>query len=304
MNLDLDRLLEIAELFLGIDNTTDTTEDYQEEAVEESRKEKEDEEFKKVSARFGHSDAYLVKTLLEAINTVSDEPRVNVTPDGLFLREMDPAHVSLIDVRMKHLDFFEYYEVEKEGEVVLPLERLLKVFLQGSMKGYRMDAEIKDGMLSMEVSKYNTPSKKFSIELLSPQNKVRLPELKLSFDAYVTMSVKSLYDAITQLRQHATEIMLTTIPGKFMIASKTDVDQASVSFDYNSFYSLDIRGDKEEVKAIYSIDYLYKFLRPITKLRNTTIAIEYSHNKPLRLTITTLENPYLEIYYYLAPKVT
>jgi len=80
MNLDLDRLLEIAELFLGIDNTTDTTEDYQEEAVEESRKEKEDEEFKKVSARFGHSDAYLVKTLLEAINTVSDEPRVNVTP--------------------------------------------------------------------------------------------------------------------------------------------------------------------------------------------------------------------------------
>jgi proliferating cell nuclear antigen len=298
--MDLDRLLEIAELFLGIDNTTDTSTEDQEEVVEEPTRE--DEEFKKVSARFGHSDAYLLKTILEAINTVSDEPRVNVTPDGLFLREMDPAHVSLIDVKMKHPDFFEYYEVEKEGEVVMPLERLLKVFLQGSMKGYRMDAQIKDGMLSMEVSKYNTPSKKFSIELLSPQNKVRLPELKLSFDAYVTMSVKSLYDSIIQLRQHATEIMLTTIPGKFTLTSKTDVDQASVSFDCNSFYSLDIR-DKEEVKAIYSIDYLYKFLRPITKLKNTTVAIEYSYNKPLRLTITTLENPYLEIYYYLAPKV-
>ncbi|MFO1533172.1 MAG: DNA polymerase sliding clamp, partial [Thermoplasmatota archaeon] len=40
----------------------------------------------------------VLKTILDAVSTLVDEAKIQVTPDGVNLKAVDPAHVAMVDL--------------------------------------------------------------------------------------------------------------------------------------------------------------------------------------------------------------
>ncbi|MCA1820004.1 MAG: DNA polymerase sliding clamp, partial [Halobacteriales archaeon] len=47
-------------------------------------------------------------TILNAVSTLVDEAKIHVTPEGLNLKAVDPAHVAMVDLSIGKKAFVEY----------------------------------------------------------------------------------------------------------------------------------------------------------------------------------------------------
>src|SRR5687767_9271616 len=52
--------------------------------------------------------AEVLKKVLDATNPLVDEAKFKITPDGISLKAVDPAHVAMIDLQLRKAAFLEY----------------------------------------------------------------------------------------------------------------------------------------------------------------------------------------------------
>src|ERR1041384_4674923 len=58
--------------------------------------------------------AEVLKTILDAVSTLVDEAKIQVTAEGISLKAVDPAHVAMVDLSIGKKAFQEYKATELE----------------------------------------------------------------------------------------------------------------------------------------------------------------------------------------------
>ena len=99
----------------------------------------------------GKIRADFIKTLTEAIYILVDESKFKLTSDGVYGRTVDPAHVGMIDFKLKK-EAFDEYECKEEAEIGVDLEKLksaLKVATKDELVGLSYDKE--EGRLAISI---------------------------------------------------------------------------------------------------------------------------------------------------------
>ena len=64
-----------------------------------------------------------LRSVVDATSILVDEMKLNFTPDQAYARAVDPAHVGMIDFKLK-AEAFEDYKVENDVVVAVDLDKL------------------------------------------------------------------------------------------------------------------------------------------------------------------------------------
>lgn len=87
--------------------------------------------------------AETLKGLVNVISTLIDEVKFTVSPDGMSLKAVDPAHVAMIELKMD-AGAFESYEAD-DAEIGLDLDKVkevLKLSAAGEVISMELDLSL------------------------------------------------------------------------------------------------------------------------------------------------------------------
>ena len=74
----------------------------------------------------------VLKSVFESINGLLDDVRLNFTPEGVYVVDMDNANISLISIELKS-DLFDEYECDRTSIIIgIHTETIMKVFKSAS----------------------------------------------------------------------------------------------------------------------------------------------------------------------------
>jgi proliferating cell nuclear antigen len=240
-------------------------------------------------AYFEYPSAKTFVTLLEVIGEVADEILMDIGPEAVQVKALDPARLSLIEVRIPSSAFTQY-SVRPEGlRIGLNLSSLLKI-LPKPKKGEVLKFSADESFYSLLIE--GTAPKLFrfrSIEVSAEE----IPELSLEFKVRARVLSKAFKQALTDLKGSGT--IEIEVPATDYILLKGGGSTVKMSRVSGSIIDIEF---EENVRSAYEESYLAKVL-PLSTLTDS-LTLELSSSSPLRMTFDIPGD--IVVRYTLAPQ--
>ncbi len=245
-------------------------------------------------AVFRVSDAREWRYIIEAIATIVEEAAFVLKPEGLTLKALDEAKVSMVHLEIPSVAFEDY---NVEGEVVVGVNfKEMKKVLKHAKKGDSVEYSISGNVLKITLK--NKALRSFEMPLIEPTVE-RIPELKLEFDTRVKLLSDALDEAVRSAEVVADAVLFeSTEDRRFRIYASGEKGEFESVFDEESGSLLEIEV-KQPSKASYSLDYIGDIVKKASKVSDEA-EISFSTGKPCKITFTIPFGGTLT--YYVAPR--
>jgi proliferating cell nuclear antigen PCNA len=259
----------------------------------------------------------LFKRIIKTLGKLEGEGEITfkVTKDGLFYRQMDRSHVSLIDLYLSSEDF-ESFQCMREGKFTIRSEDLLsrldragrEDLLELSSSSSSSSIENSDSLNIILKGRRTTKSFSLNLTMDSPKSDTPLP--KLSFESSFQIQAKDLIEVLKDIETTNNHFTLKATNGRQQVVFFAKGDLGTVKdelthLEINTSVEEQHQGQQiteKETIATYSIQYLSDFLNT---LKPESIKVEFSTNMPLRLTVQPLKEGSSKsiLQFYLAPRI-
>ncbi|MCD6512173.1 MAG: proliferating cell nuclear antigen (pcna) [Thermoplasmata archaeon] len=234
-----------------------------------------------------------MKAVIDATSILVDEAKFKFDSDGLYGRMVDPAHVGMIDFRVRK-EAFDEYECEKETEIGIDLEKLrgiLKIASAGDIIGLKYDK--KEGRLEVEVGNLK---RKMGLLDTSEMPDTKIPSLELP--AEIVVSTAEVHQAIRAAEAISDHVTLMADKESFKIKAEGDTDVVELILSKEQLYS--IKCD-EPVKSMFPLDYLSDMVK-LAKSNSEELTINLGNDYPLKMAFG-FAGDYIKMMYLLAPRI-
>jgi proliferating cell nuclear antigen PCNA len=259
----------------------------------------------------------LFKRIIKTLGKLEGEGEITfkVTKDGLFYRQMDRSHVSLIDLYLSSEDF-ESFQCMREGKFTIRSEDLLSRL---DRAGRGDSLELSSSSSSIENSdslniilKGRRTTKSFSLNLTMDSPKSDTPLPKLSFESSFQIQAKDLIEVLKDIETTNNHFTLKATNGRQQVVFFAKGDLGTVKdelthLEINTSVETEEQHQGQQITeketiATYSIQYLSEFLNT---LKPESIKVEFSTKMPLRLTVQPLKEGSSKsiLQFYLAPRI-
>ena len=221
-----------------------------------------------------------LKGLVNMISTLIDEVKFTVSPEGLSLKAVDPAHVAMVEL-MVESGAFESYEAD-ETELGIDLDKVkdvLKLASSGDIISMEQDAD--HGRL---IFKIGNITRRMSLVDTSSMNDVKVPQLKLSSTVKASESIS---DHISLIAEGET----------FELLCEGDTDSANLTLDSSSLESINA---PSRVSSMFPLDYFSNFIKAIPS--DVVVEIELDTDYPVIINFD-LAGDNGKVKYLLAPRI-
>lgn len=239
-------------------------------------------------------EATQFKSIVEALYKLVDECLVRFDSEGMKLRALDPAHVSLISVYIPSTAF-EEYDVDGEARFGFITSNLLKLLKRAS-KGSRLVLNVGEDKVDLEFR--GVVKKTYTFTNLDVAE-VDIPESRLQFNVEAIVlsdpirnavrDAEVLGDTLEFKAENEEELVLRSGEGESSF-------EARISRESGALISLRV---DEPSKSKYSIEHL-KSVLALTRVADT-VEVNFSTNMPLNLKFPLPGEGRVE--FLLAPKI-
>ena len=241
----------------------------------------------------GKVKADFMKTIVDATAILVDEAKFKFDSDGMYGRMVDPAHVGMIDFKMKK-EAFDEYECKEEAEIGVDLEKLKSILrLAASEDIVDLVYEKDEGRLKVKIGNL---TRKIGLLDTSEMPDTKIPSLELP--AEIVISTGELYQAIRAAEAVADHVVLMADNESFQIVAQGDTDSVEMRLEKEQLYSLKCN---EQVKSMFPLDYLSDMVK-VAKGKSEEVTINLGTNYPVKLTFE-VAGGYIKIMYLLAPRI-
>ena len=222
--------------------------------------------------RFEYPSAKTFLTLLEVVGEVADEVLLDLGPEAVQVRALDPARLSLIEIRVPSTAFTQYDVGPRGLRVGLNLSALLKI-LPKPRKGEVLKFSADETFYSLIIEGATPKLFRFrSIEVPAEE----IPELSLEFKVRARVLSKAFKQALADLR--GSEAIEIEVPAADYILLKGGGSAVKMSRVSGSIIDMEF---EESVRSVYEESYLAKVL-PLSTLTDS-LTLELSSSSPLRI---------------------
>jgi len=241
----------------------------------------------------GKVKADFMKTIVDATAILVDEAKFKFDSDGMYGRMVDPAHVGMIDFKMKK-EAFDEYECKEEAEIGVDLEKLKSILrIAASEDIVDLVYEKDEGRLKVRIGNL---TRKIGLLDTSEMPDTKIPSLELP--AEIVISTGELYKAIRAAEAVADHVVLMADNESFQIVAQGDTDSVEMKLEKEQLYSLKCN---EQVKSMFPLDYLSDMVK-VAKGKSEEVTINLGTNYPVKLTFE-VAGGYIKIMYLLAPRI-
>ncbi len=190
--------------------------------------------------------AEILKTVLDAVQTLVDEAKIHCTPEGMSLKAVDPAHVAMVDLSLGKTAFDSFEATDMEMGVDLDkLKDILKLASSGDLIAmeYQEDTHrlvFKIGNLTRRMALVDTTN----------MSDPKVPNLNLP--SKIVIAAGELHQGIKASEAVSDHIALTAEGSDFELLAAGDTDQVNLTLSGDALISIDA---PEKSRSLYSLDY-------------------------------------------------
>lgn len=235
--------------------------------------------------------AETLREVVTVVSTLVDEIKVKVKKDSIVLKAVDPAHVAMVDLKLKS-SAFDTFKVT-EGELGVDIERLkeaLKLAKAGETVDLKHDEDrnrliIKIGKITRTMSLVDTAG------MTDPKG----PNLNLP--ATIEVKTEDLLQGIRASEAVSDHIQLRARPDSFELKSEGDTDTATLEMAKGDLASIET---KEDVASLFSLDYFANMIKSASG--SETVQLKLGKNYPVIIDFSFAQGDG-HVSYLLAPRI-
>ena len=231
-----------------------------------------------------------LRNVVEATSILVDEIKLHFTPDRIYARAVDPAHVGMIDFRLK-ADAFEEYDVKEDVDLALDLDKLKSMLKLPSTENVITLVHEEEGQLVVHMGNL---TRRMSLLDTGDMSDTKIPSLELSTE--IVVNTAEIYKGVRASEAVSDHIALSADPEGFELVAKGDTDTVTLHISKDDLASLSC---KEQVRSLFSLDY---FSDMVKSVKSDTLKIHLGNDYPVKL-IFDIADGNGEVTYLLAPRI-
>lgn len=235
--------------------------------------------------------AEVLKTILDAVSTLVDEAKIHVTPEGLSLKAVDPAHVAMVDLSIGKKAFAEYKATDLDMGVDLDkLKDILK--LAGSSD--LIDIEYKEDAHKL-VFKIGHITRRMSLVDTANMGDPKVPNLSLPNQVIVLAG--ELQQGIKASEAVSDHIALVAEGKVFELIAEGDTDQSHLRLEGSELIKIQA---PQKSRSLFSLDYfstMSKVVKP-----TDAVTLNLGTDFPVKIEFDIADGNG-HIIYLLAPRI-
>jgi ASC-1-like (ASCH) protein len=255
-------------------------------------------------------DAELFKDLFELMTAlIKDEVQLQITANGVVLRQLEESHIALTDMFVPKEYFKELKQGQKIKELRLEVDSIKSVLTKLS-HGDEIDFTVSDeGKLHVEIK--GKRIRVFELPLLEAEAiERRIPKVICNVRAKVCMEglLYGVEDAQRfvvksggKKKELFGQIMIKTEPMGLRIEAETEDGLYSTGATLTSGWDIMKFEGSVGQSVVIAITYLVDIIRALSKVTNM-VQIEFSQNVPLHI-IAELPFKGMNLEYWVAPRI-
>ena len=233
----------------------------------------------------------LLRTIVDTLNVVVEDARLDFSDGGMEVRVVDPSHVAMVKMGLDAAAF-DAWEVSPSsiGIELKIMKELLKLTAPTDLVDMNYDTE--KGTVTFNVGKIVRVIRPLDTTNLTPPN---VPDLELPNS--VTISGAYLAQALEAAKQVGDLVNFNLEPNAFSIHVSGDQDSVNVSYSKDEVLALDCN---EAVRSQFSLTYLLPMAKLMTHVES--VCIRFGENLPLKMEFHFADDAG-SVVYFLAPRV-
>lgn len=234
----------------------------------------------------------VLRGYFEAIYEMNDRARIQITSDGFYTQTLEPGHVAMVIAKIPK-EYFDEYELEKDMDVVLPIEKIVK-FLKNIDKDSKIEITIDENRITLK-------GKNIKRNFALVDEEINIPKIpEIEFTAEYNFLPEDFIDVLRAIKMakditsYGNETITIESKDKHLFIRADSVDDE---------VELKLYGSNGEAKANYSIDFIeniFKRIFAVSKsilvMTEPNIKMEWAKDKPLRISVG-------HISYLVAPRI-
>jgi len=245
---------------------------------------------------FEVSKPLIFRDYLKVLETINEEPTLELTEDGLTVLTMDPGHVEMIRLELPR-QYFDIWSVPEPVKMCLNIKELNKVLKRMNKQDSQMqlDYDHENARATFTLISDIRRSKSVpTLELLEEE----IPSPRIYFKSKTRMILSTFKRILEDFKENADHFKLETTWNQIKFSTDSDYSHESTPIDKENDNILDHHVE-EESTAHYEIEQLLDFVKSACKV-SEVVNIEFSDSMPLKLDV---ELPQGSMVYYLAPMI-
>ncbi len=233
----------------------------------------------------------IIKGIIEVTSPLVNEAKFNITAKGVSLRAVDPAHVAMVDLEIKHKAFDEYKADSMELGIDLDkLSGIMKLANAGDVVFLEFDENanrlvVKIGNLVRRMGLIDTAG--------MPDSKV--PNLELPAKAVIKAA--ELSKGVRASEAVSDHLALCIDKDSFELSAEGDTDTVHLKLPKDLLIELNSPG---KFKSLFSIDYFSNMIKPVRAEDPVTISL--GNDNPIRVDFDIADKSG-HVTYLLAPRI-
>lgn len=232
-----------------------------------------------------------LKGLVNVISTLIDEVKFTITPEGMSLKAVDPAHVAMIELNMGAKAFESYSADDLElGLDLDKVKEVLKLSSAGDIISMNHDED--HGRLIFKVGNI---TRRMNLVDTSSMSDVKVPQLELS--ASIEVPVSELQRGIKASETISDHIALIANPDYFELLCEGDTDSADLRLEKVQLTSINV---DSQVSSMFPLDYFANLIKAVPS--DMKVRIELDNDYPVKM-IFDLAGGNGTVMYLLAPRI-
>lgn len=266
---------------------------------------------------------------LYGISAIVDECKLHIKPDGIYVKEVDPANVCLVDAKLpEHIFEPGSYQIKKPIVVGLDISKYLHILSEDdtddSIINLKLLEQVGEDMPKLITViegrnrfhgdvKYEHTTLKIENIKKSP----KIPDITTSLPLVITMPLELLKRSVEVVDNVGSDYVcigmnFNTGPVLFVknYSDDTDTDTACTKvrashlpgFKHNDFGENTYPVGFNEIKSLFSMDYFKDIIKGFAKYGDSNIKLNLGTDSPAILS-TDLGDKGTELKYMIAPRI-
>ena len=233
----------------------------------------------------------VLKGIIDVTSPLVNEAKFNITPKGITLRAVDPAHVAIVDLEVKDKAFDEYKATEMElGIDMDKLGGIMRLSSSNDIVTLEYDEEsnrliIKIGNLVRKMGLIDTAG--------MPDPK--MPNLNLP--GKVVIKVSGLNQGVRASEAVSDHLALTVNKDNFELYAEGDTDTVNLKLPKDLVIDINTTS---KCRSLFSIDYFSNMIKPVKG--EDPITIQIGNDNPIKVEFDIAEKKG-HVTYLLAPRI-
>ncbi|HDQ16435.1 MAG TPA: proliferating cell nuclear antigen (pcna) [Bacteroidetes bacterium] len=233
----------------------------------------------------------VLKGIIDVTSPLVNEVKFNISPKGISLRAVDPAHVAMVDLNVNDKAFEEFKATEMElGIDMDKLASIMRLSSSGDMVSLEYDEDT-----NRLIVKIGNLVRKMGLIDTAGMPDPKMPNLNLP--AKVILKSSELNQGVRASEAVSDHLSISVNKDSFELFAEGDTDTVNLKLPKDLLVDINT---PSKCRSLFSIDYFSNMIKPVKSEEPITIML--GNDNPIKVEFDIADKKG-HVTYLLAPRI-